>query len=137
VDSEAQNRSVTLSVNGALVDALHMLERRYRVDGLDARAAAIRQLLHEASKRAVINVSAALACGLARASPRTPHASESAESIDTNMPFGAPAANGDSRISVRSAGGWGTSSYGQSPEELLGSPSEDDHDWRGGSIYMD
>ncbi|MEU5841565.1 hypothetical protein [Rhodococcus sp. NPDC047139] len=55
---------------------------------------------------------------------------------DGSIPYGAPSNIDDIRFSHRTAAEWGTSSYGQHPEEFLGSPTEDDHDWRGGnSLY--
>ncbi|MDO2378394.1 hypothetical protein Q2298_08510 [Rhodococcus electrodiphilus] len=46
--------------------------------------------------------------------------------------YGRPTSIDDPRFSNRSSLGWGTASYGQHPEEFLGSPTDDDHDWRGG-----
>ena len=52
------------------------------------------------------------------------------------IPYGSPSSIGDVRFSHRTAAEWGTSSFGQHPEEFLGAPTDDDHDWRGGnSLY--
>ncbi|MGX7722644.1 hypothetical protein [Rhodococcus sp. 5G237] len=52
------------------------------------------------------------------------------------IPYGSPSDIDDIRFSHRTAAEWGTSSFRQHPEEFLGSPTDDDHDWRGGnSLY--
>jgi len=47
------------------------------------------------------------------------------------IPHGTPSNVKDTRFSHRTAMEWGTSSFRQHPEEFLGTPTEDDHDWRG------
>lgn len=52
------------------------------------------------------------------------------------IPYGNPSDIDDIRFSHRTAAEWGTSSFRQHPEEFLGTPTEDDHDWRGrNSLY--
>lgn len=52
------------------------------------------------------------------------------------IPYGSPSDIADIRFSHRTAAEWGTSSFRQHPEEFLGSPTDDDHDWRGrSSLY--
>lgn len=52
------------------------------------------------------------------------------------IPYGSPSDIGDIRFSHRTAAEWGTSSFRQHPEEFLGTPTDDDHDWRGrNSLY--
>ncbi|MGX4712291.1 hypothetical protein [Rhodococcus ruber] len=55
----------------------------------------------------------------------------------TRTPYGSPARPDDPRFSHRSRLEWGTASYGQDPEEFLGSPTDDDNDWRGGSALYE
>ena len=55
----------------------------------------------------------------------------------TRTPFGSPARLDDPRFSHRSRLEWGTASYGQDPEEFLGSPTDDDNEWRGGSAFYE
>ncbi|MGW5300714.1 hypothetical protein ACWEQV_20945 [Rhodococcus aetherivorans] len=52
-------------------------------------------------------------------------------------PYGNPARLDDPRFSHRSRLEWGTASYGQDPEEFLGSPTDDDNEWRGGSALYE
>lgn len=54
------------------------------------------------------------------------------ESTSNTTHYGPAASVDDPRFSNRSSLGWGTASYGQHPEEFLGSPTDDDNDWRGG-----
>ena len=52
--------------------------------------------------------------------------------------YGAPVRPDDPRFSNRSAADWGTSYFAGSPEEFLGEPTEDDHDWRNpGQTYLE
>ncbi|MBM7457544.1 hypothetical protein JOE26_000219 [Rhodococcus coprophilus] len=51
--------------------------------------------------------------------------------------FGPPTSVQDVRFTHQSSLGWGTASFGQHPEEFLGSPTDDDHDWRGGSALYE
>ncbi|MHC6215293.1 MULTISPECIES: hypothetical protein [Rhodococcus] len=55
----------------------------------------------------------------------------------TRTPYGSPARLDDPRFSHRSRLEWGTASYGQDPEEFLGSPTDDDNEWRGGSAFYE
>lgn len=52
------------------------------------------------------------------------------------MTYGAPASADDPRFTVRSAVGWGTASFGQHPDEYVGSDTDDDHDWRSSDRYL-
>ena len=52
------------------------------------------------------------------------------------IPYGSPSDIDDIRFSHRTAAEWGSSSFRQHPEEFLGTPTDDDHDWRGrNSLY--
>jgi hypothetical protein len=50
---------------------------------------------------------------------------------DVRVPYGPPEDLDDPRFRNTSAVGWGTATFGQDPEEFLGSSTDDDHDWRG------
>lgn len=53
-------------------------------------------------------------------------------------PYGEPDCLADPRFSVRASTDWGAAFYAKDPEEFLGEPSEDDHDWRNdGGSYLD
>lgn len=57
---------------------------------------------------------------------------------DPHPPLREPARLDDPRFSHRSRLEWGgTASYGQDPEEFLGSPTDDDNEWRGGSAFYE
>lgn len=60
------------------------------------------------------------------------------ELVDGPPPYGAPQQLGDPRFQTRASSDWGTSSFAADPNEFLGEPTEDDHDWRGTSEgYLD
>ncbi len=46
-------------------------------------------------------------------------------------PYGEPGSLRDPRFANRSRLGWGTATFGQSPDEFLGESTDDDNDWRG------
>lgn len=54
-----------------------------------------------------------------------------------DLPYGSPGRPDDPRFSHRSRMEWGTSSYRQHPDEFLGSPTDDDNDWRGGQALYE
>ncbi len=53
------------------------------------------------------------------------------------IPYGRPSRADDLRFNHRSRLDWGSASYGQNPEEFLGSPTDDDNDWRGNSALYE
>ncbi|MFD6859742.1 hypothetical protein ACFWCF_20700 [Rhodococcus sp. NPDC060090] len=62
---------------------------------------------------------------------------DTASSSGTYTQYGNPTDVNDIRFSHVSEFGWGTASYGQHPEEHLGTPTDDDHDWRGSSAHYE
>lgn len=56
---------------------------------------------------------------------------------EDGLPYGVPEDPDDPRFTARSAMDWGTRPYAIHPEEALGEPTDDDHDWRGPSRYID
>jgi hypothetical protein len=65
------------------------------------------------------------------------HVNDDSDDPDAHpMPYGAARSPDDTRPAHRSAGGWGTSSFGQDPDEFLSETTEDDHDWRGEDRYF-
>lgn len=57
---------------------------------------------------------------------------------DVEVPYGPAGEPQDIRFSVHTTVDWGTYTYGQHPDEYLGEPTDDDHDWgRGPSRYLD
>lgn len=59
-------------------------------------------------------------------------------SLPGNGAHGDPASLQDVRFQVRSSSDWGTSFFAMDPDEFLGEPTEDDHDWRdSAATYLD
>lgn len=62
---------------------------------------------------------------------------QSSKNTSNTTRYGRPTGIDDPRFSNRSSLDWGTASYRQHPEEFLGSPTDDDNDWRGGSALYE
>lgn len=64
-----------------------------------------------------------------------PAAAGDADPAELAVPYGPAVDLDDPRFSNSSALGWGTSNFGQDPDEYLGNPTEDDNDWRGHGLH--
>lgn len=62
---------------------------------------------------------------------------DNADQLASGASYGSPEGTDDPRFSTASSTGWGTSFYGQNPDEYLGGPTDDDNDWRGGSSFYE
>lgn len=63
-----------------------------------------------------------------------PAAARDADVADPDVPYGPAVDLDDPRFSNASALGWGTSTFGQDPNEYLGNATDDDNDWRGHGV---
>jgi hypothetical protein len=69
--------------------------------------------------------------GYPRLWPLTPADLGDDEAPEFELPYGPARELDDPRFSNSSALDWGTSTYGQDPNEYLGDVVDDDNDWRG------
>lgn len=75
-----------------------------------------------------------------RATQETPSTDYAVEDESAPAPesfYGVPGDLSDPRFTVRTASDWGTAFFGSDLEETLSEPTEDDHDWRGASRFID
>lgn len=126
----------TMAASPGLLARLRAEQERYRRNGLDRRAEEIRRLLEQAARHGQVDVPQPLAERL-RAEVLTSLADVAAHTGSDSVPYGLPEDPDDPRFTAVSSLGWGTAAFAQHHEEFLGSNTDDDHDWRGASRYID